>query len=494
MILKINRDLLVIICGRFGSALIALVSIRLATSLLSQEQYGRLALLVVVQMFCGLFLINPVGMYVNRHTHQWWSEGRILSHLYFLRVYIFVVAIIGALATCLLGMGQNIGLILSSSLAMALMVYFANWNTTLVPMLIMVGQRIPSVKWSLLTAFVGLAFAAFFTYLWPSAIAWFLGLSIGFALGAIGAGYQLNRLLAIRDSMKNASSPNWRQVFHYAAPLAVGTGFMWFLFGGYRLLIEHYWGLIVLSQFAVGFLLANQMWSLVESLAQQYFYPLFYKKISLNGGSAIDGAVSDVINVMLPIYLILAGMSYIASPYLLKLFVSSQYQGATFFLRLGIGVELCRVLANLLSNAGHANQNTRILIWPYAAGALAVLLFMILEHGEGAIELTGYAILMACFLMLFTMWLVITRMTKIQIQLQPVVVSFLIVGCLIAISSQINFDGLLLTALFGTAVIGVFGSLCIFLLLRKNASLTRLLEVELHPHSGISLQPEDRAS
>ena len=62
------------------------------TSLLEPKDYGIYALLVAFQGFCGLFLINPVGQHINRHTHAWWDDGTLLKRLAGYNTYILVVS------------------------------------------------------------------------------------------------------------------------------------------------------------------------------------------------------------------------------------------------------------------------------------------------------------------------------------------------------------------------------------------------------------------
>ena len=98
-----KADLLLLIGGRICAALIALFVLRAATTLLVPEEYGKLSLLVVLQMFCGLILINPVGQYINLHTHAWWDDGSLLPRLKKYRNYVLGVSCIGALVTFAVG-------------------------------------------------------------------------------------------------------------------------------------------------------------------------------------------------------------------------------------------------------------------------------------------------------------------------------------------------------------------------------------------------------
>ena len=86
-----KRDFILLASGRFAAALMALVAIRVVTTYLTPAQYGELALLLTVQMFCGLFLINPVGQHINFHTHAWWDDGTLMVRLGAYQRYILVV-------------------------------------------------------------------------------------------------------------------------------------------------------------------------------------------------------------------------------------------------------------------------------------------------------------------------------------------------------------------------------------------------------------------
>ncbi len=93
--------------GRLAAALMALISIRAVTTFLTPEQYGELALLIAVQTFCGLFLINPIGQHINLHTHAWWDDGTLMARLKSYRRYIFVVSFVGAAVDFFMGKQQT---------------------------------------------------------------------------------------------------------------------------------------------------------------------------------------------------------------------------------------------------------------------------------------------------------------------------------------------------------------------------------------------------
>src|SRR5574340_542388 len=76
-----GRRMAVILFGRAAQFLLALAMMRVATTLLSPEEMGRMSLVTTTTAFFALFLINPVGMFINRRLHAWQSSGLARHYL-----------------------------------------------------------------------------------------------------------------------------------------------------------------------------------------------------------------------------------------------------------------------------------------------------------------------------------------------------------------------------------------------------------------------------
>lgn len=471
--------------GRLAAALLGLLGIRAATTLLTPEQYGQLALLLVVQTFCGLLLINPVGMHINRHTHAWWDDGSLLSRLREYRKYVLAVSILGGVAALFVAAGVPAIQRMASVPAMLLMVFGATWNATWIPLLNMVGQRGAAVRWSLVSSLLGLLLSVLLCAIWPVATAWFIGQAGGLLLGASGAERVLRRLVPHQNERQFPPLLDRQTLMLYCLPLGLGTGLMWLQSSGYRLVVEHYWGLAPLGYFSLGLLLATQIWALAEALAQQFFMPLFYRRIAQAGEEGKSAALSDLLNVMVPLYLVLAGMTYLGAPHLVKLLVASRFAEVELFVRLGVGIEFCRVTANLLVNAAHANQQTRSMILPYALGASMALAAVALA-GEGglAIHAVSVALLLAALLMLCVMWLTMSREVRLVVDAKR----WLLAGGVLLLfglsSLWVPYPvgwGAAMLVLLG---IGVAGGVAMAGLLRGSPALRRWLQVDLVKQGG----------
>lgn len=471
--------------GRLVTALIGIATIRVATTFLTPAQYGELALLIAVQVFCGLFLVNPVGQHINRHTHQWWDDGTLLHRLASYGRYILGVAIFGAIAVFAFVVQPSFEQTVFSALAMLLMVNATTWNATSIPMLNMLGFRASSVVWAVVTVVVAL-FASFVLVSWmPTSTAWFFGQAVGMTVGALGAWRSLcQHTHHVASSVGVFPLLDRAVIVSYCLPLAVATGFMWLQLSGYRFVVRAYWGVELLGYAAVGLLLAGQIWSLVETMSQQFLYPLFYRRINQASIQVSQTAMSDLLNFMGPLYLVLAGATFLGAPYILKLLAAPQYADAEIFVRFGVGIECCRVLGNLLGQAAQVTKKTQSLALPYAVGAAITIGLMLLvgEHSAGIIWV-GLVLLAAAMVTLFIMGIAMYRQIPFTLDARRWLwgLAIMAVLCLPAwwLTRPKNWGetiGMLL-------VIGFISGSIMLRLMYKNAALQRLLAVKLRKES-----------
>ena len=468
--------------GRLAAALVALMSIRAVTTFLTPEQYGELALLIAVQTFCGLFLINPIGQHINLHTHAWWGDGTLMARLKSYRRYIFVVSFVGAAVVFFMGKQQTLEQILWSSAVMFTLVIVGTWNATLIPMLNMLGFRSASVLWSILTVMIGLACSISFVIWLPSATSWFSGQTIGMGIGALGAKYVLHKhALHTKLSKGRLSLIDRRTVLSYCLPLALATGLMWLQLSGYRFLVESYWGLAQLGFMVVGLQLTGQISALVESLVMQFFYPMFYRRVSAHEQvHEVELAFSDLLNTLVPIYFVLTGLIIVSAPYLLKLLVASQFQDAIFFVILGAGIELCRVLGNILSNAAQITRKTKSVVLPYAVGAIITfILIALIGDRQQEMIWVGVALISGAIAMLLVMLKVMYRQVSFRLDVWRCLFGTLAMLTMIAVVDWMPKPDSWVVSIECLIVTATIASIVVVALLWNNPAALRLLNVQL---------------
>ena len=468
--------------GRLAAALMALVTIRAVTTFLTPEQYGALALLIAVQTFCGFFLVNPVGQHINLHTHAWWDDGTLMARLKSYRRYIFAVSLVGCVVV--IGMGRHLSVeqVLWSAVAMFVMVVAGTWNATLISLLNMVGFRAASILWTIITGAVGLVGSILLCIWFPSAIAWFAGQALGMTAGALGARYVL-RKQATQLNFSQTALPllDRNAILTYCLPLALATGLMWLQLSGYRCLIEVYWGLAQLGLVAIGLNLAGQVWSLAESLAMQFLNPLFYRRISEHENLVeVELAFSDLLNTLVPVYFVLAGSLVLGAPYLLKILVAPKFQDAIVFVMLGSGIELCRVLGNILSNAAHARRKTISLALPYAAGAIvSLVLIYIVAVCQMGVMWAGAALIIGAMAMLMVMWFGMRRQVNFKIDFARWAWGLAFIFAVPAFVTWIPKVSGMGIAIAMLVLVAIPSGVAMLTLLWKNPAMLRLLNVQL---------------
>jgi len=483
--LALKRDLVLVVGGRLVIALITLIAIRAVTTYLTPAQYGELALLLAVQMFCGLFLINPVGQHINLHTHAWWDEGTLVTRLGAYQKYILAVSLVGSMAVLGMNKQDSAEHLLWAAAAMFAMIITGTWNATLIPMLNMLGFRAASVFWGIISAVVALASSIFLVVWLPSATAWFVGQAIGMTLGALGAKYVFQRQ-AIQQSDISSLSPapaliDKRTVLSYCLPLALATGLMWIQLSGYRLVIENYWGLAQLGFLVVGLQVAGQLWGLTETLATQFLYPLFYRRVSAHENEIeVERAFSDLLNTLVPVYFVLTGLLISCAAYLLKLLVAPQFQGAIIFVMLGAGIEMCRVLGNVLSSAAHVRRQTKSLALPYGVGATTTMTLIFLA-GTKQMEIAwaGASLLLGAIAMLLVMVAVMYRQIKYSIDIVRFSMGGAVMLAMALVTTWLPSASGIVVSIGMLMLMGALAGTAAVALLWKNPAALRLLNVQL---------------
>ncbi len=406
--MSVARDFLWLVLGRLLAAVVALLAIRISTQILSPVQYGLLALFLSFQTFCGLFLMNPIGQYVNRHTHQWWKQGTFFVRMNNYIFYVLLVSFIGGALACIWFFYTEPMTFLQVSVisgVVVLMILAVNLNTTWIPTLNILGYRAISVLCATLSVCMGLLCAWLLTKKSQTAVSWYFGQCVGMALGAVIAFKFLKchePKLRVQNQLQRRIPLIGRKALkQYCLPLAVSTFFIWMHISGYRLVMTHYWGLEQVGYAVVGLTLAAQLWGLFETLALQFVNPIFLKRISVADSVQNKAlALSDLINALGPIYLILATATLLTAQALLCLFVDQQYAAVGVFVMLGGMIELCRVLTNLVANGAQIDCRTHVLVLPNVLGSLVSLGLIVLIASMGmelkwaAVALVGSGLIM----------------------------------------------------------------------------------------------------
>lgn len=462
------------------------------TALLEPKDFGIYALLVAFQGLCGLLLINPVGQHINRHTHAWWDDGTLLKRLTGYNRYLIAVSVSIALIVVVWwlfypGTDRSISGALLAAFAVSAMVYLGTWNGTFVYILNMLGFRSGSVGWMLASSIVGLALSSLFAYEYHTGTSWVLGQAVGMAVGTLGAGLMLRQYQAARKlveiSLDNLPALlNRHTILTYCLPLAAATGLMWLQNTGYRFWVGGAWGAAELGLLAVGLSISAQIWTITESLSMQFLNPYFFRHITeVHSAPQKSAVLSDMVNVMWPIYAVLAGFNLVFASSLLIVLTNERYHAAVTFVWLGVLIEFTRCTGNLWSYAAQIERRTTKYILPYALGALIVWGGAVgVSAIQGDIKMLAIVLAASGVVMCVAMVRTMQRMMPVKLDIfRWVAGAVALVICFAAIIFMpLKTDGLFNAILVVSVGLFVTGSVMLALLWR-NPALKRLLAVSL---------------
>lgn len=473
-----NKDLLIIVSGRLSVAIVNLLSLRIMTALLSPKGYGELSLLISIQAFCGLLLVSPIGQYINVNTHRWYDEGTLFDRIHAYRRYLVLVAGIGGLAVLALlyDTSSNVSF---AVLSLFLMVWGFSWNSTLVPLLNMLGGRKSAVLWSVITVSSGMILSSIFAMFNPTANSWLFGQALGMALGTYGATHSLKRFKV--KKITKACLIRAKEIWSYCLPLALATGLMWLSQSGYRFVVEYYWGLSALAFLAVGLQVSSAVWGVLETIVMQFLYPYFFRAVTEEvNQAAIEQSYSDLLNVLIPIYILLAAFFIVAAPYILVLLLDEKYHSALNFLILGALADFFRVVTNIFSNSAHVKRKTRYLILPYFLGSIMIVIGIIfIGVLDYPIIYAGFTLVIASIFIMFTMAFVMNILIPHHLEKNRLLIvsllSVIIVVCGSFMPQKLGF----LDSFLALSFLSLLATSFLVCLLIRNKALKRLTSAQL---------------
>jgi O-antigen/teichoic acid export membrane protein len=369
--------------GRFTQFALALIMMRVMTTLLAPMEVGRLFLIASSTAFFALFLINPVGMFISRRMHTWESFGNLKNYLHYYFIYLLLIAFLSPQiliileAFGLLDLHTNyiwIYFLVSGSLLITTV------NQTIIPALNAFGYINSFIGFTLATLVSGFLFAISLIYTFGAfAEYWLLGLLAGqLVFGVIAYRYLFFKI----KSSNLLSNFDWitkgnhlRTLFNFAWPVSISVGLGWIQNQSYRFFIEEYMGLAVLGLFVAGYGISVGIMSAFESILTAYYQPNFYRAVNAGNHKAQELAWKNYASIMLPALILMVFYIVLMAPDLTRVLLGKDYQSSSQFILWGALAEGFRVLANIYGLAAHAIMRTHLLL---VANFLAALFFVIL--------------------------------------------------------------------------------------------------------------------
>lgn len=384
MILKINKDFLILLTGRLLQIVTTLFSLRISSSLMPESELGLVYYIVAVQSFFSLFLINPVGQYFNRHTNRWYKEGIIYSCFKKQCYFIFVVAIAALLILTIFHYLNLIELSFKLILIGCGLIFSQSLNQTVIPALNMLNRRYAFVIFNLLTSILcAIISFSLLVFVKNNAESWLFGIVIGSMIINFFASRWFKIIakenVKIED-IENDQIDSLNIILLFTLPIAFSTFFMWFLGSGYRILIEQFNGLEFLAVLGIGMAVSSQIFAIAESLLMQYLLPTLYRNIEYSCESKRVELLNAYLSTVVPLYLSLALFLTFSIQHIFPFLVAEKYHSFYIYAIYGAWVELFRSLTNAFSITAQIEKKTGKTVYPYIIGAISLSSMLIIKE------------------------------------------------------------------------------------------------------------------
>lgn len=397
--------MITIIIGRAAQFILALAMLRVATTLLSPEEMGKVSLVLTTIAFFAMFLVNPVGMFINRRLHAWQANGSARAYLERYAGYLIGVALLAAISlplfnlSGLVNFGMPIGWVVALVCASLI---FNTINQTSIPSLNMLGDTRRFVALSVATLAASFFCAVtLIETVQTSAQYWVLGLLLGQMLLAVVGTQMLFAKLGLHGDPTTASSGihrrNLQVLFDFAWPVALAAGLGWVQLQGYRYIMESHLGMAQLGLFVAGYSISAGMIAGFESILTAYFQPRLYRDANKSHPAEQAQAWRRYASAVIPSLILTVALIVLLAPEFTRILLGERFQGAASFVVWGALAEAARVLVGVYSLIAHVYMRTRWLIVPTAVGAaLSIVLCVLLIPPLGA-QGAGIALALAGF-------------------------------------------------------------------------------------------------
>jgi len=401
--------MITIILGRALQFFLALAMMKVATTLLSPEEMGKVSLTLSTIAFFALFLINPVGMFINRRLHSWYVTGVAKHYLLIGFNYFFLVAILASICLWIanhfawINFGVKISWIVSLVSASLI---FNTINQLSIPSLNLLGNVKAFIFLTIATLLASFVLAiAIVNYYDFTAPYWLLGVILGQIIFAI-----LGTKILFKQLDQFKTRPNYRitkkqliTLSSFCWPVAMAAGLGWVQAQGYRYVFENQLGFAELGLFVAGYSVSGGIIVAFESVLTTYFQPRFYQDVQSGDNDSRVESWLRYARSVIPSLLITAIVAALLAPEFTRFFLGANFHSAEKYVVWGAIAEASRVLISVYNLNAHGQMRTRLVVVPYLIGAVVSVFLTILLIPILGPTGVGLALVCSGFLTIFSM-------------------------------------------------------------------------------------------
>jgi len=231
-------------------------------------------------------------------------------------------------------------------------------------------SRVVFTVYTVVTLALGLASSLVIFQFNQTAMGWLYGLALVQILTSVslyrrivtGSDFSLTRV-------KFSLNKNYiKNTLIFILPVTITLFLQWGQMASFRLIVEDLYSIEDLAFIAIGMAISGAIFSSIESLAVQFYMPLYLKRITNASLTTRANAWNELANIIIPIYAGVALFVGVFSPYLVKILVAEEFYNAYIYTMIGATIELFRASSNLVYQVSQSELNTKKTILPYLLG------------------------------------------------------------------------------------------------------------------------------
>jgi O-antigen/teichoic acid export membrane protein len=430
LINKNSKDFLILSIGKILQVLIGLVTIRLITELLSEEQVGIYYILLTVVSLLAFGFFNPLGQFYGRHLIQWQQSQNLKNStnlMLLLRLIALILAVPFSILIFYLFDYQRYFSLLEYALYVSFSLFALTHGVLLSSVNILVS-RVTFTIYTVSTLVLGLGASMVIYQYFQTAIGWLYG----HALVQIIISIFLYKKVVAHNSfsisrIKLAFNQDYiKNVFIFILPVTVTLFLQWGQAASFRLVVEDLYTVEMLAFIAVGMALSGAVFSAIESLATQFYMPLYLKRITNTSLKVRTDTWNELASIMIPIYIGVAVYVFVFSPYIATILVAEKFYSAHIYTMIGAVIELFRVINNLVYQVSQSELNTKKTIFPYFLGFGTMVLGLYSIDVSEALWKVPVILAVSYFITLFFMYYKMKTLLSIRLDWKQVMKAILI--------------------------------------------------------------------
>ena len=385
--------------------IILLFTPRIMTHLFEPEQMGKYYLITTILSFFSLFIINPIGIFVNRNAINWKNQKTLSRRINYLGIKLFPVLIFGFFIIFYLANNFFYFLQISDTLLICLVfvLIFKTNNETFSSVINIINHRKVFVFSQIFTPLLILLFTLFFYNFFDIKIdIWFYSILLSNLFVFIYL-YRFVVKLNLNKKVKWSA----KNMISFSSPLLISNVFMWFLFEGYRFVLENKVSAFDFGIFVVGFGLATQIISSLDNIYNQYLGPYLTSWMSLKDQESRHLKINEYLVFTFSFFSILLITLIFLSDYIFNILIDKQYGEGIIYFKAGLYFEYLKVLINHLKSIGYSENNNNKTFIGYVFGCLTFLILINLELFEFHFD---QILITSAFVTLLSMYLIMNKL------------------------------------------------------------------------------------